>query len=94
VPGGVPEGPPVSGGHAQSRLGSLVESMVNVVVGFGINFTMNLLILPLFFGHHISLSANFVMGLVFTVVSVARSYGIRRWFNGPLRSLINRVFPQ
>lgn len=80
--------------HAQSRLGSLVESLVNVVVGFGINFLMNLLILPLFFGHAISLTANFVMGLIFTVVSVARSYAIRRWFNGRLRSLINRLLPE
>lgn len=79
--------------NKQSRLGSLVESLVNVVIGFGINFVMNLLILPLFFGVSISLAANFLMGLVFTVVSVARSYGIRRWFNGPLHNLITRLFP-
>ncbi len=77
----------------QSRLGSLVEALVNVVIGFGINFGVNLAVLPLFFGHSISLGANFVMGLVFTVVSVARSYAIRRWFNGHLRSFISRVFP-
>ena len=77
----------------QSRMGSLVEACVNVVIGFAINFVMNLLILPVFFGHSISLSANFVMGLAFTVVSVARSYAIRRWFNGRLHTLVSRLFP-
>jgi hypothetical protein len=88
--------PPLAGAavsHAQSRLGSLVESLVNVVIGFSINFAMNLLILPVFFGHSISLAANFWMGCLFTVVSVARSYCIRRWFDGPIRAFINRLFP-
>jgi len=33
------------------------------------------------FGFHISLANNFYMGLLYTVVSVVRSYSIRRWFN-------------
>lgn len=77
----------------QSRMASLVESGVNVLVGFWINLAANMVILPIFFGHHIAFTANLVMGLVFTVVSVARSYGIRRWFNGPLHNFINRIFP-
>jgi hypothetical protein len=77
----------------QSRLGSLMEALTNTVVGFAINFCMNLVILPVFFDKHISLGANFVMGCVFTVVSVARSYVLRRWFNGPLHALIRRYFP-
>ncbi len=77
----------------QSRLGSLVEALVNVVIGFGINFGVNLAILPVFFGHSISLGANLIMGIIFTLVSVARSYAIRRWFNGHLRLFISRHFP-
>ena len=41
----------------------------------------NLLIFPLF-GFHISLGANFVMGLIYTAISLVRSYVLRRWFNG------------
>ena len=77
----------------QSRTGSLIESLVNVVVGFAINFGVNLIVLPVFFGHSISLASNLQMGLIFTVVSVARSYAIRRWFNGRLHTLVTRLLP-
>lgn len=70
----------------QTKLGSLIESLVNIAIGFGINFGMNLVILPLF-GFHISLTNNFIMGLLFTVVSVIRSYTIRRFFNSWLHSM-------
>ena len=77
----------------QSRMGSLVESLVNVVIGFAINFGVNLIVLPMFFGHSISMTSNLLMGLIFTAVSVARSYAIRRWFNGRLHALSARLFP-
>lgn len=65
----------------QSRRWSLIEAWINVIVGFGINYIANLLILPIFFGISISLLDNFYIGLIFTVVSVVRSYGLRRFFN-------------
>jgi len=37
----------------QTRFGSLIEAIINVVIGFGINFTANMLIFPLF-GFHIT----------------------------------------
>ena len=64
----------------QTRLGSFVEAWANVAVGFGINWAANMLVLPLF-GFHVTGAQAFGMGLVFTVISVARSYAIRRWFN-------------
>lgn len=64
----------------QSRLGSFVESMVNIVIGFSINWVANILILPLF-GFQVTGTQAFNMGLIFTAISVARSYAIRRWFN-------------
>jgi hypothetical protein len=64
----------------QSRLGSFIEAWVNVFIGYTINFTANLLIFPLF-GWDISIKQNLILGLIFTVISVARSYAIRRWFN-------------
>ena len=74
----------------QTRLGSFIEAWVNVAIGFGINWCANLLILPLF-GFHITGAQAFNMGLIFTVISVARSYAIRRWFNARLHALINRI---
>ena len=67
----------------QTRLGSLIEAVINVVIGFAINFTANMLIFPLF-GFHITARDNLVMGLIYTLISVARSYCIRRWFNAKL----------
>lgn len=64
----------------QTRLGSFIEAWINVLIGFGINFLANLLILPLF-GFHITLMDNLYIGILYTIISVVRSYAIRRWFN-------------
>lgn len=64
----------------QSKRGSFIEAWANVFIGYGINFTANALILPQF-GFHITLAQNLQIGILFTVISVARSYIIRRWFN-------------
>ena len=74
----------------QTRLGSLYEALINVMIGFTINFVANMLIFPLF-GLHISLSDNFLLGCLYTIISVARSYVIRRWFNGRLQALAQRL---
>lgn len=73
---------------SQTRLGSFIEAWVNVLIGFGINWIANLLILPLF-GFDITGVQAFNMGLIFTVISVARSYAIRRWFNARLHGWLN-----
>ena len=67
---------------AQTRLGSFAESWANIAVGFTINFTANWLILPLFGFHSLTLEKNFAIGLLYTLISLARSYCLRRWFNG------------
>jgi hypothetical protein len=66
---------------SQTRLGSFIEAWGNVVVGFGINYTANLLVLPLF-GFKVTMAGAFVIGLIFTAISVVRSYVLRRVFNG------------
>ena len=70
----------------QTRLGSFIEAWVNVLIGFGINYAANLVILPLF-GFHVTMGQAFNIGLLFTVVSVARSYFVRRWFNARLHTM-------
>jgi hypothetical protein len=64
---------------SQSRLMSLVESLANVLVGFGLAVTTQIAIFPLF-GLRTTLTENLEMGAVFTIVSIARSYGMRRVF--------------
>jgi hypothetical protein len=58
---------------------SLVESLTNVAVGYGIAVLTQVTVFPLF-GLHASLTQNLLMGLIFTIVSVARSYVLRRLF--------------
>lgn len=64
----------------QTRMSSFIEAWINVLIGFGINFVANLLILPMF-GFNITLEDNLYIGILYTVISVARSYAVRRWFN-------------
>ena len=65
----------------QSRLMSLVESIANVIVGYGVAVATQILIFPVF-GLHTTLAQNLKMGAVFTVVSIVRSYVLRRLFEG------------
>lgn len=64
----------------QTRRGSLLESLFNILVGYSINFTANLLIFPLF-GWDISTRENLTLGVIYTGISLVRSYGLRRLFN-------------
>lgn len=67
----------------QSKLGSFIEAWVNVLIGFGINFVANITVLPAM-GYAVTMGAAFQIGLIFTVISVARGYVVRRWFNNYL----------
>ena len=63
----------------QSRLMSLVESVANVIIGYGVAVVTQILIFPIF-GLHTTLEQNLQMGAVFTVVSIAWSFALRRLF--------------
>ena len=63
----------------QSRAMSLVEAVANVAVGYGVAVVTQILIFPIF-GLHTTLAQNLKMGAVFTVVSIARSFALRRLF--------------
>ncbi|NKE76498.1 hypothetical protein [Ochrobactrum sp. MC-1LL] len=63
----------------QSRTMSLVESLANVAVGYGVAVITQMLVFPLF-GLSTTLAENMAMGAIFTVVSIARSYCLRRVF--------------
>ena len=63
----------------QSRLMSLVEAIANVLVGYGVAVITQILIFAIF-GLHTTLAQNLKMGAIFTVVSIARSFALRRMF--------------
>lgn len=64
----------------QTKKQSLIESFANTAFGFGISFASTFLIFPLL-DIVTSPSANLVITAYFTVVSILRSYFVRRWFN-------------
>jgi hypothetical protein len=63
----------------QSRRMSLVEAVTSVAIGYGVAVTANVLVLP-WFGFPVSLSDAALIGAVFTVIAVVRSYVVRRLF--------------
>lgn len=65
----------------QTRIGSFVEAAANIAVGFAINWYANMIVLP-WFGYDVTAGDAFGIGLVFTAISLVRSYVLRRWFNG------------
>lgn len=62
-----------------TRVLDLTESISNIVVGYGVSVAATILILPAF-GYDVSGSDAIGISLAFTVVSLARSYLIRRMF--------------
>jgi len=65
---------------SQTRLQSLIETMINIGIGYGIALVSQIVVFPLF-GIHIPISDNVFIGAIFTVISIARSYLVRRMFN-------------
>ena len=65
---------------SQSRTYSIIETATNILVGYWINFAANLIVLP-WFGYHVSVMDNLGIGLIYTVISIVRSYVLRRTFN-------------
>ena len=63
----------------QSRTMSLVEAVANVVVGFWLAVLTQILVFPLF-GLAVTLTQNLLIGCLFTLTSIARSYLLRRLF--------------
>ncbi len=63
----------------QSRLMSLVESLANVLVGYVVAVATQMAVFPLF-GLAVTVTENLLIGLIFTAVSIVRSYALRRGF--------------
>jgi len=64
----------------QSKLNSFIEAWVNILIGFAINLFLQIVVFK-FLGIDADISQNLQIAIIFTVVSLTRSYVIRRWFN-------------
>lgn len=64
----------------QTKTRSALESLLNVAIGYLVAVGSQIIIFPLF-DIHIPLTDNFIIGFYFTVISIIRSYTLRRWFN-------------
>ena len=64
----------------QSRRHSAAEAATNIAVGYAVSLVAQVLIFPLF-SIYTSIGKNALIGAAFTVVSLIRSYTLRRMFN-------------
>ena len=65
---------------SQRPLASGIESLANVVAGYGIALASQIVLFPIY-GIEVNLRTNVVLGLWFTAVSLVRSFILRRVFN-------------
>ena len=63
----------------QPRIMSLVEAITNVVVGYGVAVVAQILVFPVF-GLQATLVQNLKMGGIFALISMSRSFVLRRLF--------------
>lgn len=63
----------------QSRRQSLIEAITNVVVGYALAVITQIVVFP-WFGLQVSLCDKFAIGALFVMISLLRSYALRRLF--------------
>lgn len=66
---------------SQSKLASLVEVATNMAVGFIVSAYAQAVIFPLYGFSTLSLTENVQIVTIFTIISMVRSYLVRRFFN-------------
>ena len=64
----------------QSKLQSLIESLTNILIGYLTALLSQVIIFPLF-DIDVTFQDNLLIGLYFTIISLLRSYLVRRYFN-------------
>ena len=63
----------------QSRRQSLIEAITNVVVGYALAVLTQIVVFP-WFGLKVSLNDNLAISATFVMISLLRSYALRRLF--------------
>ena len=74
----------------QTKLQSLIEAIFNTAIGFIIGILSQMIIFPLL-GMTVSFQTNLWIGFWFTIISVIRTYVVRRWFNERLRKAAQAI---
>lgn len=64
----------------QSRIGSLTEAIANVAIGYMVAVATQMVVLPMF-GMSGKTQDHLAIAAIFSIVSVVRSYCVRRAFN-------------
>ena len=64
----------------QSKRHSALESITNVSIGYGVAIASQIVIFPQF-GINVATETNLIIGAWFTIISICRSYILRRIFN-------------
>lgn len=64
----------------QSKRHSWLEAILNVVIGSVVALCSQLVLFPMF-NIHIPFTDDLWLTFYFTLISLARSYTLRRWFN-------------
>lgn len=64
----------------QSKRMSMIEVATNIAIGLVVSFISQIAVFKLY-DIHISVTQNVEITIWFTVISIIRSYLIRRWFN-------------
>lgn len=71
----------------QTKLESLLESIVNILIGYFVALVSQLVVFPMM-GIDVVITTNLIIGFWFTLISLVRSYVIRRWFNAGLHKAV------
>lgn len=64
----------------QSRIHSAIEAVANTLIGLAVALIAQMIIYPIF-GFYPSIGQNIQIAILFTAVSIVRSYALRRIFN-------------
>jgi len=64
----------------QTKTQSLIESIANVAIGYGVAVLSQIIVFPIV-GVEASVKQNLTIGVWFTAISLVRSYLVRRAFN-------------
>ncbi len=63
----------------QTKKGSIIEAVVNVSIGYWVAVGSQMVVFPLL-GLEVEVQTNLLIGLIFTCISLIRSYLLRRLF--------------
>lgn len=64
----------------QTKKQSLTETVISTFIGLAVSLITQIVVFPLY-GMEVSFNQNIQITIIFTVVSIARGYFVRRYFN-------------